>query len=325
MLRSRGIKPYREEFKFILTAENQEERLQYARERQGWTMEEWKNCGFTDEMSIEIGGTFGPNTVWRDKGERWHTDCTGAKRKGGASVMCWGLIGYGFKGPFFVWDAETDAEKKADNAIIKEHNDKVMAQLLKDTEEWKKTSEWQQLRETELAATRVQRAAERAGAPKVQMTHRHKARKYEVLTWQRSKKGGIDSWRYVKCLARPILWPYCKEQLRINPNFQLMEDNAPAHKSPYTTHYRTLEQIPKILWPRNSPDFNPIERIWTLMKRRIQRRRGTERITTMGEMKRVLQEEWDKITIEEINREVEKLPTIMQRCIDVNGNNNYHA
>ena len=61
------------------------------------------------------------------------------------------------------------------------------------------------------------------------------------------------------------------------------------------------------------------------MKRRIQLRRGSERITTMGGMKRVLQEQWDKIIIEEINREVGKLPTIMQRCIDVNGNNKYHA
>jgi hypothetical protein len=42
-------------------------------------------------------------------------------------------------------------------------------------------------------------------------------------------------------------------------------------------------------------------------------------------MKKVLQEEWDKITIDEINTEIAKLPTIMRRCIAVNGGNNYHA
>jgi hypothetical protein len=36
-------------------------------------------------------------------------------------------------------------------------------------------------------------------------------------------------------------------------------------------------------------------------------------------MKQVLQEEWDKITIEEINTEIAKLPTIMRRCIDCHG------
>ncbi|KAF8248445.1 hypothetical protein K440DRAFT_514093, partial [Wilcoxina mikolae CBS 423.85] len=58
----------------------------------------------------------------------------------------------------------------------------------------------------------------------------------------------------------------------------------------------------------NSPDFNPIERIWTLLKRRIQQRRATERVTTVTDMKLVLHEEWEKITVEEINCEIDKLP-----------------
>ena len=35
---------------------------------------------FTDEMSIEVGGAMGTTYVWRDKVERWHHDCTGAKK-----------------------------------------------------------------------------------------------------------------------------------------------------------------------------------------------------------------------------------------------------
>ena len=38
-------------------------------------MAEWKNVAITDEMSIEVGGTFGLSYVWRDKTERWHKDC----------------------------------------------------------------------------------------------------------------------------------------------------------------------------------------------------------------------------------------------------------
>lgn len=33
-------------------------------------------------------------------------------------------------------------------------------------------------------------------------------------------------------------------------------------------------------------------------------------------------EEWDKITIEKINKEIEKLPSIMAHCIVVNRGNN---
>ena len=82
--------------------------------------------------------------------------------------------------------------------------------------------------------------------------------------------------------------------------------------------------IPKFEWVSNSPDFNPIERIWTILKRRIQRRRASERVTTVSEMKAALVEEWEKITVDEINREIDKLPIIM-RCLSVNGGNNYHA
>ena len=83
--------------------------------------------------------------------------------------------------------------------------------------------------------------------------------------------------------------------------------------------------IPKFEWVSNSPDFNPIEHIWALLKRRIQRRRASERVTTVTDMKAVLVEEWEKITVEEINWEIDKLPTIVMHCLSVNGGNNFHA
>jgi hypothetical protein len=38
-----------------------------------------------------------------------------------------------------------------------------------------------------------------------------------------------------------------------------------------------------------------------------------------------LQEEWKKITVEEINMEIAQLPKLMQHCISVNASNIYHA
>ena len=39
-------------------------------------------------------------------------------------------------------------------------------------------------------------------------------------------------------------------------------------------------------------------------------------------MRVVLKEEWDRITVEEINALFQRLPTVMQRCIAVDGGNN---
>ena len=61
------------------------------------------------------------------------------------------------------------------------------------------------------------------------------------------------------------------------------------------------------------------------MKRRIQQRRGSERVTTVPEMKGVLHEEWDRITIEEINKEIAQLPTTNSGCLAAKGGNNYYS
>lgn len=73
---------------------------------------------------------------------------------------------------------------------------------------------------------------------------------------------GVDSWRYIKYVCRPILWPTCKQLSEDDPEFILMEDNAPGHDCWYTNSEREKEGIAKINWPPNFPDFNSIERIW---------------------------------------------------------------
>ncbi|RPA91796.1 hypothetical protein L873DRAFT_1712640 [Choiromyces venosus 120613-1] len=95
-----------------------------------------------------------------------------------------------------------------------------------------------------------------------------------------------------------------------------MEDNAPAHNLDFTNYEREKEGIDKVDWPPNSPDLNPIEHLWNIMKSRIQTRRGVERVTSEGAMKLVLQQEWEKITIEEVNWEISKLPNILAQCIN---------
>ncbi|RPA97195.1 hypothetical protein L873DRAFT_1771557 [Choiromyces venosus 120613-1] len=325
-LRERGIKAYREEFKFILKSENKLQRLTYCEERKDWTLNEWRNYGFTDEMSIEIGSLFGLNLIWRDITERWHEDCVGAMKKQGISVMCWGMIGWGWKGPFHVWEMETKQEREEAATAIAILEVKRVAEENELNTLWKASDEWKQLKLTEQIAYRLQRRAEKSeNIPKKWIPQTWHGKKYKIKRYKRGDGKGVDSWRYVKAVACPLLWPECLLRLQNNPAFTLMEDNAPSHSSHYTTREREKEGILKVDWPPNSPDFNPIEHIWTLMKSRIQRRQGAERITTQTEMKSVLNEEWAWITIEEIDKEIAKLPIIMSRCIAVNGSNNFHA
>jgi len=277
-------------------------------------------------MSIEVGGTFGISFVWRDKTERWHADRMGAKKKLGSSVMCWGMIGYGWKGPFHVWDPETEEEKQEAESEILRINTEMEEEAEKANAIWRDSAEWATLRLQELATAQIQCQAEKNGAPKKKVDQIGRRKKFKGEKLKRGEHiRGVDAWRYVKHVAIPLMWPECHCQLQQNPDFVLMEDGASAHTASYTSREREKQGVPNLDWVSNSPDFDPIERMWTLLKRRIQRRRASERVTTVTDMKLVLQEEWEKITVEEINCEIDKLATIVTRCLAVNGGNNFHA
>ena len=49
----------------------------------------------------------------------------------------------------------------------------------------------------------------------------------------------------------------------------LVEDNDPKHTSKVAETWREKHNIDRISWPSNSPDINPIENIWSLLKDKI--------------------------------------------------------
>jgi transposase len=69
----------------------------------------------------------------------------------------------------------------------------------------------------------------------------------------------------------------------------LMEDDAPMHHLNATNEWQKLKLIEKLVWLPNSPDLNPIENVWAILKDVVQHR-GTHP-KTINDMKQVLQEE----------------------------------
>jgi transposase len=100
-----------------------------------------------------------------------------------------------------------------------------------------------------------------------------------------------------------------------------VEDNDNAHG----TRGNKENEIEKskrrhgIKWepnPPDSPDLNPIETIWRIIKQRL-KSRGL--ITDPTELRRAIEEEWDKITIKEINKAIASMPKRVAAVNERNG------
>jgi hypothetical protein len=66
--------------------------------------------------------------------------------------------------------------------------------------QWIASAEWAELREKETATARLQRSAEKNGAPKKRIPQMHRGEKFKVdkkITRSKNMRG-MDAWRYVK-------------------------------------------------------------------------------------------------------------------------------
>jgi hypothetical protein len=93
-------------------------------------------------------------------------------------------------------------------------------------------------------------------------------------------------------------------------NWYLQEDNDPSHGTrnpdslPY--RYKCWRGVATYKHPANSPDLNPIEGIWNIIKTRV--KQYLETIHSINDLKAALQAEWKKVRQEMVEERVIELP-----------------
>jgi hypothetical protein len=123
--------------------------------------------------------------------------------------MCWGMIEYGWKDPFHVWDPETPEERASAEIEMEKYNTEIMTKCERLNSEWRAATEWPLLHTQELNDARIQREAERNGELHRKITQSWCGKKFMIEKLSRGDGKGVDALHYIKHIAKPLLWPEC--------------------------------------------------------------------------------------------------------------------
>ncbi|GBN61374.1 hypothetical protein AVEN_31158-1 [Araneus ventricosus] len=130
-------------------------------------------------------------------------------------------------------------------------------------------------------------------------------------------RGHITAKDYVSILAdqvHPIV-----QTLFPNGDGVFQDDKTPVHTAHivhdwFFGHEDELRHLP---WPPQSPDLNIIEPLWSTLERKV--RKVYPPPSLLSELTTVLQEEWHKIPLENIQKLHLSIPKRLQAVLNANG------
>jgi transposase len=94
--------------------------------------------------------------------------------------------------------------------------------------------------------------------------------------------GHMNSEKYINILKNegiPQLRDWFGRAVQGRAPYYFMQDGAPCHTSKVSTGFLQMNKINIFPWPGNSPDMNPIESVWNVLKKEV--RKKIEKLRTV--------------------------------------------
>ncbi len=298
-----GYGRYSPRQKPYLTVAMKTKRLDWCRDKEFWDVmpgQGWGRVIYTDETSVRLGELRSLIHVTRTKEEEWEPDCCEKAFSAYTTFMFWGSIALDWKGPCYIYQPEDKKDREASISAL------AAEDLLRRPIE--------QAAHAEKKADCLQKGL--------------KAPSFRFSPCCRSKKGGIDWYRYNRCILRPLLLPayhrFQTTHCSMSTTALLMQDGASCHTSQWQKPLFAEQNIVILDWPGNSPDLNPIEHVWNLIKDRVANRRPF--IKGRAELEHAWMDEWDKLDIEkDINPFILNQKHRVAQVIVKQGDNHFHG
>ena len=127
-------------------------------------------------------------------------------------------------------------------------------------------------------------------------------------------EGNQTAATYVELLSNYIL----PELRAAGRPMVFMQDNAPCHKAKKVMSFLDENNVETLDWPPQSPDMNPIENLWSIIKRRRQKKFGmpATRIALIDQIFDI----WDNIEPEVIDNLAQSANRRIEAVLKAKGN-----
>ncbi len=140
-----------------------------------------------------------------------------------------------------------------------------------------------------------------------------------VLMWGCMSAGGVGELHFIDGIMNSQM--YCsilKEKMlpslcALGRRALFQHDNDPKHTSNATVGFLKKNRVKVIQWPSMSPDLNPIEHLWGILKRQVQHHSPS----SIQSLKEVILEEWKNIDLSKCRQLVHSMPRRLGAVIKI--------
>ncbi len=144
-----------------------------------------------------------------------------------------------------------------------------------------------------------------------------------VMIWAAMSSAGVGPLCFLKSTVNAAIYQEILEHFMLpsadklygDVDFIFQQDLAPTHTAKSTKSCLNDHGVGVLDWPANSPDLNPIENLWGIVKRKM---RDT-RPNNADELKATVKETWASIPPQQCHKMVTSMPRRIEAVIKAKG------
>ncbi len=144
-----------------------------------------------------------------------------------------------------------------------------------------------------------------------------------VMIWGAMSSAGVRPLCFLKTNVTAHVYQEILEHFMLpsadklfeDADFIFQQDLAPAHTAKNTKSWLNDHGVGVLDWPANSPDLNPIENLWGIVKRKMRNKRPKN----ADELKATVKETWASIPPQQCHKLITSMPRRIEAVIKAKG------